>query len=319
MSVTAKNSDFFQEIAVLQGTDVIPCPRIATDAALRVQASRQRNHPAPGPSSSICARPKPLGEAKSHRTNRQFPGRSSAPTCPVNRSRIRHGRESVCLGGATQSTRHRPYPIWAICHSGVFWWTRKVTRCLGIHFFKHSGFGPDAYFYQQTIGIGAPVVMKRPSHSPVPLMTMLLVSPLQSDHVALRRILSRSVWRLHCASHRAEAATLMGREAFSVVICVSDSQDSTWKRLLAEAARTPDGPRLVVSSRYADNHLWAEVLQAGAYDFLPMPWEAREVLRLISLAWQSWARGQRSGNHSSQITAVPSLGKCAVTACSVTS
>lgn len=161
--------------------------------------------------------------------------------------------------------------------------------------------------------------MKRPSHSPVPLMTMLLVSPLQSDHVALRRILSRSVWRLHCASHRAEAATLMGREAFSVVICVSDSQDSTWKRLLAEAARTPDGPRLVVSSRYADNHLWAEVLQAGAYDFLPMPWEAREVLRLISLAWQSWARGQRSGNHSSQITAVPSLGKCAVTACSVTS
>ena len=153
--------------------------------------------------------------------------------------------------------------------------------------------------------------MKRSPHLPVPVMTILLVSPVPNDHVVLQRILARSNWRLRSAFHRSEAATLIRREAFSVVICVCDSQDCTWKRLLADSATKPRGPRLVVSSRYADDHLWAEVLQAGAYDFLAMPWEAREVLRLISLAWQSWAQGQQSGNHSSPTTAESSMKTCA--------
>lgn len=140
--------------------------------------------------------------------------------------------------------------------------------------------------------------MNEPSSLPVSLMSMLLVSPLERDHIALKTILSRSNWRLHSAFVRGEAVTLMRRESIPVVICVGDSRDCTWKQLLDDAARIPGAPRVVVSSRLADDHLWAEVLQAGAYDFLAIPWEPREVLRVISLAWQSWSIGQRPANQS---------------------
>jgi DNA-binding NtrC family response regulator len=143
-----------------------------------------------------------------------------------------------------------------------------------------------------------PFLVNRPSNLPASVMTIMLVSPLESDHVALRRILSRSNWRLHSAFLREEAVTLMRRQSIPVVICVEDSRDRTWEALLDEAVIIPGGPRVVVSSHLADNHLWAEVLQAGAYDFLAMPWEPREVLRVISLAWQSWAIGQRPVNQS---------------------
>ena len=136
--------------------------------------------------------------------------------------------------------------------------------------------------------------MNRPSTLPASFITMMLVSPLESDHVALRRILSRSNWRLHSASLPEEAVTLMRRQSIPVVICVGDSRDGTWRQLLDDAAKRPGDPKIIVSSHLADDHLWAEVLQAGAYDFLAMPWEPREVLRVISLAWQSWAIGQRS-------------------------
>ena len=42
-----------------------------------------------------------------------------------------------------------------------------------------------------------------------------------------------------------------------------------------EAGLNP--PRFVVSSRLADDHVWAEVLNLGGYDVLCTPFEAREV------------------------------------------
>ena len=150
---------------------------------------------------------------------------------------------------------------------------------------------------------GVSILVIEQSSLSVSLMAMMLVSPLERDHTALRAILSRSNWRMHSAFGREEAVTLMRSESIPVLICVGDSRDRTWKELLDDAAKLTAGPRLVVSSRLSDDHLWAEVLQAGAYDFLPMPWEAREVLRVISLAWQSWAIGQRPAYERSERTA----------------
>jgi DNA-binding NtrC family response regulator len=156
--------------------------------------------------------------------------------------------------------------------------------------------------------------VNEPSNLPVSLMTVMLVSRLERDHVALKTILSRSNWRLHSASVRGEAVTLMRRQSIPVVMCVGDARDCTWKQLLDDAARIPAGPRVVVSSRWADDHLWAEVLQAGAYDFLTMPWEPREVLPVISLAWQSWAIGQRPANpRPKPMTETRPLTRAAVT------
>jgi DNA-binding response OmpR family regulator len=43
-----------------------------------------------------------------------------------------------------------------------------------------------------------------------------------------------------------------------------------------------------VTSRVADDSLWAEVLNLGAYDLLMKPFDLTEVFRVVSLAWRHW-------------------------------
>jgi len=54
--------------------------------------------------------------------------------------------------------------------------------------------------------------------------------------------------------------------------------------------RLRDQPELIVTSRLADDRLWAEALNLGAYDVLAKPFNRDEVLRSLSLAWLSWHR-----------------------------
>jgi FixJ family two-component response regulator len=42
---------------------------------------------------------------------------------------------------------------------------------------------------------------------------------------------------------------------------------------------------LIVTSRLADEHLWAEALNLGAYDVLAKPFDQEEVIRVLSSAW----------------------------------
>jgi FixJ family two-component response regulator len=45
---------------------------------------------------------------------------------------------------------------------------------------------------------------------------------------------------------------------------------------------------LIVASRLADDHLWAEALNLGAWDVLAKPFDRREVFRSVKSAWQHW-------------------------------
>jgi DNA-binding response OmpR family regulator len=45
---------------------------------------------------------------------------------------------------------------------------------------------------------------------------------------------------------------------------------------------------LIVTSDLADDRLWAEALNLGAYDVLAKPFRAAEVFRTVSLAWRQW-------------------------------
>jgi DNA-binding response OmpR family regulator len=74
--------------------------------------------------------------------------------------------------------------------------------------------------------------------------------------------------------------------------------------LLEQLARLPDPPALVVTSRIADDSLWAEALNLGAYDVLAKPFDGAEVVRVVSLAWlnrinppQRVAEASRSGRN----------------------
>jgi DNA-binding response OmpR family regulator len=45
---------------------------------------------------------------------------------------------------------------------------------------------------------------------------------------------------------------------------------------------------LIVTSRLADDRLWAEALNLGAYDVIAKPFEASEVVRIAGLACAHW-------------------------------
>jgi DNA-binding response OmpR family regulator len=64
---------------------------------------------------------------------------------------------------------------------------------------------------------------------------------------------------------------------FAAVISDCSMPDGrNWKDLLAELQIFPDPPPLIVTSRLADERLWAEVLNMGGYDLLLQPFDAKE-------------------------------------------
>jgi len=143
------------------------------------------------------------------------------------------------------------------------------------------------YAARSAAGGGAPAEPV-PAASPDRVVTVLAISPFEEDHVFLTHLFSHSNWQIHQAKSCEEALEALHRHAIPVVLCESEMPDWSWKEALAELGRLPEAPLLIVTSRLADDSLWAEVLNLGGYDVLMKPFDRLEVLRVISLAWLQW-------------------------------
>src|ERR1039458_5525052 len=99
-------------------------------------------------------------------------------------------------------------------------------------------------------------------------MTVLSVSPLAEDYFSLQAIFSHSKRALYRADSLASALAIIRRWEIGVVICERNLSPGTWIDLLEELRPLPDAPPLIVTSRLADEKLWAEALNLGAYDVL---------------------------------------------------
>ena len=60
--------------------------------------------------------------------------------------------------------------------------------------------------------------------------------------------------------------------------------------MLEQVTILPDPPSVIVTSRLADDRLWAEVLNLGAYDVLAKPFDRTEAIRAVGAAWRAWGR-----------------------------
>jgi FixJ family two-component response regulator len=76
-----------------------------------------------------------------------------------------------------------------------------------------------------------------------------------------------------------------------VILCEEILCDGTWKDLLLLTQEMPVPHNLIVTASNADDRLWAEVLNLGAYDVLQKPFRAQEVFRTIGLAWTDRRKG----------------------------
>jgi DNA-binding NtrC family response regulator len=121
-----------------------------------------------------------------------------------------------------------------------------------------------------------------------PNLPVLSVSPLRQDHTELLQSLANSPWLVFEASSHRSALSILKQNRISVVVCACESHEENWRGLLQQIARTPEPPYLIVASRNADESMWGEVLDAGAYDLLAKPFHPAELQRTLAQAWVRW-------------------------------
>lgn len=112
-------------------------------------------------------------------------------------------------------------------------------------------------------------------------MRILSVSPDSQDHAALSRAIDGMPWHIAGAATCRQAIAQIARKHISVVFCEHALADGTWRDILNHLAGKPEAPVLIVTSRLADDRLWAEVLNLGGYDVLAKPFSEQEVRHVL--------------------------------------
>src|SRR5512144_983908 len=124
--------------------------------------------------------------------------------------------------------------------------------------------------------------------SPTGILTVLSVSPIEDDHRYLEAIIGQSNSTLLRADCVPPAMALLKQHDISVILCERDLKSATWLDMLENIKDLPHTPPLIVTSRLADNRLWAEAMTLGAWDVLAKPFDRSELLRTVNVASLHW-------------------------------
>lgn len=114
---------------------------------------------------------------------------------------------------------------------------------------------------------------------------LLSISGFPEDHATLRSILGGTLWRVASAGTCREARAHLMCGSVPLVLCERELPDGNWRDILACIAETAAPPYLIVTSRVADESLWAEVLNLGGFDVIAKPFSPAEVRHVLHTAW----------------------------------
>ena len=129
--------------------------------------------------------------------------------------------------------------------------------------------------------------MKTPPGLRTGFNTILSVSSNDEDCASLEGILN-SDWTLLARCTVASALSALRETPIPIVIYDCDSSSGSWHGMLDHISLLPHPPLFIVSSRMADERLWAEALNLGAWDVLLKPFDADELIRIVGIASQHW-------------------------------
>jgi DNA-binding response OmpR family regulator len=113
---------------------------------------------------------------------------------------------------------------------------------------------------------------------------IMLCTQDSQDRSMFETLAVQANWRIHHARDMGCAVSLLGKRIFRAVICDADQSGDLWRDILSVTADGTTQPRVIVMSRLADERLWAEVLNLGAYDLLVKPLDSAEARRVLTLA-----------------------------------
>ena len=115
---------------------------------------------------------------------------------------------------------------------------------------------------------------------------LVVLSPERREH--LLRLLDNGRFQIECVSDVGVAEEILGGAAcFDLVLLDAELCNGIWQSLLETGRHHGTLLSAVVCSPAADHHLWADVLQSGAYDLLVEPFEYNEVGRILDGALNS--------------------------------
>jgi DNA-binding NtrC family response regulator len=128
------------------------------------------------------------------------------------------------------------------------------------------------------------------------LLSLLSFTTNEPEHMVLAEVARRidPAWQFLRAAAFSGALRALRRHRVVAVVCDADRRPDSWKEMVKQILVLPDPPHLIVSSRLADELLWAEALSLGAYDVLSKPFDTEEVSRVLSGTWHRWrAKNER--------------------------
>ena len=137
-------------------------------------------------------------------------------------------------------------------------------------------------------------------------VSALLVGDYQSERLLLHEVFRKPGWRLFEARGPRRAMHFLERAPVQVVIAESHTPKWDWQRILSDLRRLAHPPQLIVTSHFADDYLWAEVLNVGGYDVLPQPFEREEVERVVAAARRHYE--VKPTRPSRQVAVLPAAG-----------
>jgi DNA-binding response OmpR family regulator len=120
-------------------------------------------------------------------------------------------------------------------------------------------------------------------------IALLLVTPSAEDETAVRQIIKApAISKISRCAGVEDTLQELRSITPAVVLCERDLPDGSWKAILGACEALEKSPLVVVVSRHADDHLWAEVLNLGGYDVLLKPFDAMEVTRVVASSCRQW-------------------------------
>ena len=115
-------------------------------------------------------------------------------------------------------------------------------------------------------------------------LSALLVGEFETDRLLVHDVFRKFGWRLFEARDRRRAMRCLNLHPVHVVIAGASVPNWNWKKVLNDLRRFLHPPQLIVASRSADESLWSEALNIGAYDVLAQPLAREEVERVVAAA-----------------------------------
>jgi DNA-binding response OmpR family regulator len=121
------------------------------------------------------------------------------------------------------------------------------------------------------------------SHQQSPVR-ILSISAAGEDHAALRQIATGMPCRIASAGTCQHAFRRLDHGRVAIVVCERDLPDGDWHDILDHIKSSSLRPSLIVTSRVADDSLWAEVLNLGGFDVIAKPFHPRETRHVLETA-----------------------------------